>query len=155
MRNITINSKKRTIEVTKSFAKAASMYGTAEYKDLQEVRKDYPNYNIVVKKTKSGDRMKGLDFDYMEEYIDSHPKNIEITYDDDTTDTISILAAFYQLCGKNSKGKDDPTLVNASYGEIKKWFLEMYPELKAKNKRTNAILSGSKFVKNNVEDEVA
>ena len=155
MTNITINSKKRTIEVTKSFAKASSVFGTAEYKDLQEVRKDYPNYNIVVKKTKSGDRMKGLDFDYMETYINSHPKNIEITIDDDTIDTISALEAFYQLCGKDCSGENDPTLVKTSYGEIKKWFLELYPELLAKNKRTNAILAGSKIVTINNEKEVA
>lgn len=51
MANITINEKKRKVEVSKAFAKAASRYGTDEYKILQEVRKDYPTFRIETRKT--------------------------------------------------------------------------------------------------------
>lgn len=40
MTNLTINNKARTIEMTKKFEKAASRFGSDEYKMLQEARKD-------------------------------------------------------------------------------------------------------------------
>lgn len=76
MTNLTINNKARTIEMTKKFEKAASRFGSDEYKALQEARKDYPTYKVVVKTstTKSKESFKGLTYDYMEKYIDAHDK---------------------------------------------------------------------------------
>ncbi len=78
MTNLTINTNKGTIEMTKTFAKAASRFGSEEYNNLQQARKDYPNFKVVEKKVKCGDRMKGLTIVYMERYINEHPKNISI-----------------------------------------------------------------------------
>lgn len=76
MTNLTINNKAHTIEMTKKFEKAASRFGSDEYKALQEARKDYPTYKVVVKTstTKSKESFKGLTYDYMEKYIDAHDK---------------------------------------------------------------------------------
>ena len=37
-----INEKKNAIELSKKEAKAAAKFGTTEYKQLQEARRDYP-----------------------------------------------------------------------------------------------------------------
>ena len=47
MTAITINAKNRSIELTKTFAAASSKFGTPEYDQLQQVRRDYPNYKVV------------------------------------------------------------------------------------------------------------
>ena len=48
MTNITLNHKNRTIELTKKFAADSSHFGTDEYKMLQEVRRDYTVFRVVV-----------------------------------------------------------------------------------------------------------
>ena len=133
MTTLNINSKDRTIEMTKVFATAASRFGSEEYRILQEARHDYPSYRVITKKSpKSGDGMKGLNYDYMEKYIIAHQKN----YDDE----ITILEAFYQLRGFDNNGNKIEGAEYASYGEIKAWFLEQYPEIKnARKDQRNAI----------------
>ena len=42
---IKVINKNRVIEITKKFEKAASYLGTDEYKALQEVKRDYPEYD--------------------------------------------------------------------------------------------------------------
>ena len=54
MSHITINTKAHTIEMSKKYAVNASRFGTPEYNELQQVRRDYPNYRIVTKSAKSG-----------------------------------------------------------------------------------------------------
>lgn len=93
MNELTINDKNRTIEMTKKFANAAKKFGSREYKELQEARRDYPNYKVVTRSAKKKkDSFKGLTFDYMENYIKTHEKE-------------NILNEFYQLCGKDETGK--------------------------------------------------
>lgn len=50
---MTINFKKNAIEMTKAEAKAASVYGSAAYDNLQNARRDYPTYTVVIKATSS------------------------------------------------------------------------------------------------------
>ena len=116
MNNLNINNKNRTIEMTKQFAKEASRFGSDAYKQLQDARRDYPNYRIITRKTKRVDKYLGLTFNFMENYIRSH---------DDEEGTV--LAEFYDLRGisEEAKAMGAPPL---SYGEIKSWFLEQYPE---------------------------
>ncbi len=118
----------RTIEVTKSFDKAASRFGTREYEALQQVRKDYPDFAIVVKtvRTKS-DRFKGLTYDFMEKYIASH---------DDADER---LATFNDLRAKSEEAQAFG-YGSLSYGEIKAWFFKNYPEIEAfQQRRENAL----------------
>ena len=102
----------RTIEVTKTFDKAASRFGTREYEAMQQVRKDYPDFAIVVKTVRNkADHFKGLTYDFMEKYIASH--------DDDEK---SIMKVFNDL-------------------EIKAWFFKTYPEIEAFQKRRESALA--------------
>ena len=48
MKNLTVCTASRSIEVSKTFNTRSSCYGTDEYKMLQEVRRDYPGYEVVV-----------------------------------------------------------------------------------------------------------
>lgn len=136
MTNITINAKNATIELTKVFAKNASRFGSEEYKQLQQARADYPNYRVVVRKAaKSADCMKGLTIDYMLEYIDKNDKPFN--------EELTVKAAFLQITGRDENGDRIEGSESASYGEIKKWFLEQYPEVNKKQEqrdKINAIL---------------
>ena len=126
--SIIINSNKKTIEVTKKFAAAAKRFGTVEYEDLQNVRKDYPFYRIEVKSAaKKADSFKGLTLSYMESHIQKH-------------DDEEMLKEFYILCGKDEDGTTQEFAATATYGEIKKWFLDQHKELKEQRSKIDAIL---------------
>lgn len=121
---MTINSKKMTIEVTKAFAKKASKFNTKEYKDLQSVRRDYPNFEVVVRTSKTNkNSYKGLTFEYMETYIKAH---------DDENNTI--MKDFLDLRGQSEEAIE-AMADSASYGEIKAWFFEQYPQIKKFHER--------------------
>lgn len=128
MTNIRINETKRTIEVTKAFAKEASKYGTMEYRELQEVRRDYPNFKVVTRSAgKNKDGFKGLTLEYMETYIKEH-REIEVKNEEtDEVEKKDVLVEFYGYCGKDEKGNKVDFSKTAPYGKIKKWFLETYP----------------------------
>ena len=114
-----INEKKMVIQVSKNFHTAACKYGTQEYKDLQAVRKDYPNYKVVTvtrKTTVKKDSFKGLTYEYMEKYIATH--------DDDG----EILAEYQDLRGLSERAKE-ALAEPCSYLEMRAWFLKTYPEI--------------------------
>ena len=123
MAKITVNYKTHTLELSRKFADAAAKYDTEEYKELQEVRRDYPGYKVNVVKTKATktdkeqDIFKGLTYDYMETYIKTHD------------DGGSIMADFLILRGK-SKDAVEALAGSASYKEIREWFLGTYPDIK-------------------------
>ena len=121
MTNITINDKKMTIEMTKAVANRAKKFNTVEYKDLQMVRKDYPNYTVVIKtstKKNNKNQFKGLTYNYMEKYIEAH--------DDDEQ---SIMNEYLDMRALREDAKE--AMADAlSYGEIKAWFLDKYPQIK-------------------------
>lgn len=132
MTNIRINDKNRTIEMTtKKFAAAAKRYGTAAYKELQAVRKDYPDYRVVTKATraKKTDKFKGLTYKFMENYIKKH--------DDESG---SIMAEFNNLRATSEEAKAFGAEA-VSYGEIKAWFLEQYPEFAEFQKKRERTLA--------------
>ena len=123
MTKITVNYKTHTLELSRKFADAAAKYGTEEYKELQEVRRDYPGYKVNVVKTKATktdkeqDIFKGLNYDYMEKYIKAH--------DDDG----SHMADFLILRG-TSEDAVEALADSATYKEIRDWFLATYPAIK-------------------------
>ena len=119
MNTMKINEKKFTIEVTKSFAQKASRVGSPEYYELLEVRHNFPKFKVVVNQTKSKDSFKGLTYEYMKKYIQTH--------DDEKG---SNMAVFMELRGKSEEA-DDAQADSMSYGEIKLWFLDAYPEIKS------------------------
>ena len=123
--NANLMSKK--IEMTKTEAKAAGKPNTAEYNTLLELMKNFPGYQIeIVKSAKKVDRFKGLDYDYMEDYIKSHKSEL--------------LEIFYELRGLDKDGKNVGMAAAATYGEIKMWFLTQFPEIEKMGEKVNKII---------------
>lgn len=118
MTNITINTRENRIELTATFAKKASRFGTHEYADLQAARRDYPNYRVVtVSKTGASDIFKGLTYDAMRSYIERH--------DNGKLAEIDALVS-----DKDNK-----------YGAVRSWFFEQYPALSECKTRTEFVLA--------------
>jgi len=109
---------KKVIEMTKAETKAAGIYGTVEFEELANLRKEFPTFRIVTKASKSKDNMRGLDAPYMEKYIKAH---------DDEERTI--LKEFYSLRGLDENGKKKPFAQAVPYGILKQWFLTYFPEV--------------------------
>lgn len=118
-----INYENSTIEMTKTESKSAGIYGSNCYKELMEIRADFPTYQVIVKerstrnaKNKKG--YKGLTFQYMETYIINHSKNDK-----------SVLMEFYKRTARSDKTQDAYPQ-SESYFKIVAWFFEVYPDIK-------------------------
>lgn len=117
MTSINISSRTHSLVLTKSFAAKAAIFGTDEYKMLQEARRDYPGYKVTVSKTKEAKNIyAGLDYDYMEKYIAAH--------DEEKT----IMAEYQMLRGESEEAKAI-NASSASFLEIRSWFLRTYPAI--------------------------
>ena len=111
--DLRIDFTKNEIIMSRSFEKCASIAGSDEYRRLQLVRQDYPNFSVVrrsIKKAPTKETYAGLTYTYMEAYIASH----------DNADTNMKVYGELRLIGACHK---------VSYPTIKKWFLETYPEI--------------------------
>ena len=116
MKTIAINSKNRTIEMTKKYAAAASKFGTEEYKNLQQARHDYPTYRVVISTRKPRKvEFAGLTYSYMEKYIAAH---------DDANK--SIMKKYMDLRAM-IEAAEEVLAESASYQEMKDWFLDTFP----------------------------
>ena len=125
-----INHKNCTIELNKTEMKEAETFGSQMYKDLREARQDNPNYRVkVVTPSKKVDHHKGLTADRMKNYILKH--------DDEEH---SKLKEFYELRGLTPEGKKDESGCPVSYGELKQWFFEQYPQFKKMEDSVNEIM---------------
>ena len=111
-----VNYAERKIVLSSAFAKKAFTPGTDEYRQLQAVRNDYPDFVLKTRQFKTNtkqERYRGLNYDFMRDYIRKHEK-----------DAKPVLAELDEMIGISkchSLGKRYPT--------IKKWFLETYPEI--------------------------
>ena len=88
----------------------------------------FPAFRIEVVKpsAKRTDHFKGLTRAYMKQYVESHdPKK---------------LADFYALCGLDESGKKQELAAAASYGELKMWFLEQFPEIEQMSENIRRIM---------------
>ena len=106
-----IDHANKTITLTKKYAKLANTPGTKEFRELTNLHKVYPDYNIVMRTAKvSSDKKKhtGLTIARMEYHI----KNI-------AKDDVA-LAQFKEV-RKYYKG------MSGYYGKVRSWFLEKYP----------------------------
>lgn len=109
---------KRTIVMDRTFAKFAANTMSQEYAHLQTVRQDYPEYQVVqrkIKRSKTKECYRGLNYEYMEDYIKTHGSKDE--------------------CAKNLAEIKEQKLISLChstsrrYPTIKKWFLAKYPEV--------------------------
>ena len=137
---LTINAIANTIEMTKEFAKKAKYYGTEEYTQLQKARKDYPTYSVVTRKSVSKESYKGLTINYMYNYIKKHPETVVM---EDNTE-MSTLEVFREIAGLDESGKKLVNVETAFYGEIRAWFLDIYPEVKDQKDNIKKLLSAKK-----------
>ena len=115
---IRVNHEERKIELNKEYFRRIQNPRSEEYETLQMVRKDYPRYEVCLRKIEKNPNKKtykGLNYEYMETYI--------LTHEPKETKTV-VLDEFYDMrqiaeCHKASYG----------YAVIKKWFLAKYPEI--------------------------
>jgi len=124
MRKPTIDHENKKIRLPKAFAKASGKYGSEEYILLLEMKKDMPNYEVIVETTRKQpkDNYKGLTYDYMERYIKEKPNHE------------NILKKFNELRGISTEY--EAIMKKASYLQVKKWFLTTFPEIdEYKNER--------------------
>ena len=112
MTTITINAKNHTIEMNKTFAKAASLFGSEEYNQLQVARRDYPNYRVVTVKQKGTGKadFTNLSYDFMDKYVNDHAESDDLK------------AEYRSLRGFDENG------IAADYQTVKDWFLNNFPE---------------------------
>lgn len=127
MNAVRINHDERTIVITKKYAKAASVYNTNAYNELTTIKRENPTYQVIVrevsKKTSVNNR---ITLSTMENYIKLH----------DTDGTI--MEEFKRMRDE----KVGENLEKTNFFQIKKWFLNKYPNLKKDSS------------KNEVENEV-
>ncbi len=115
---LSIDFQKNQIIMTKLYAKKCADTKSEEYAHLQNVRRDYPNFQVVVreiKKNPSKRVYKGLTYEYMKNYIILHTS---------AENQCAALSEFTNLllisrCQQQS----------LRYPTIKKWFLKKYPEI--------------------------
>ena len=114
---MTINYSSRTIQMTKKFAKAAEKFGSDEYKNLQEARRDNPTFKVVIVARKAAEKKdiyKGLTYSYMEKYINAH---------DDAEEKMKEYKNLRGLSDEAKEALAEP----CSYNEMRTWFLNAYP----------------------------
>ena len=133
MTTITVNDKNRTIELTKTFATAASKFNSDEYKELKAARLDNPTYRVVtVAKKTARPKFKGLTYEYMEMYIAKH--------DDDAK---SIMGE-YKVLRAQTEEAEEALAVSASYNEVREWFFDKFPAVAQFHKTRAQILAEKK-----------
>ena len=115
-----VNMFERKIVLTKKEMTAASRYGSDAYKELQNARRDYPGYEVIITtrevKTQP-ETYKGLTYEYMEKYIKSH---------DDAEETIWTEYLMYRGTPIDPA---DALPVAYNYNQMKVWFLGKYEEI--------------------------
>ena len=131
-----INESNKVIELTKSENREAHTYGTHQYEALQEIRKAYPGFRVITKERKKVDRLKGLDVDYMKNYILKHDgkdgENWEV---------------FCQLRGLDVNEEKMELSAAASFGELRMWFLSVHPEVENIGASVDKILENARKVR--------
>jgi len=120
--NLIIDTKKKVIVMTKKFAKASRLVGSPEYDMLQLARRDYPSYRVETKTTKAkANSLKGLNYQFMKIYIKKHAE--------EKLEDFNVQTA--KLDG----------VKNASYVEVKAWFLNTFPEIEEFNTLRDALMA--------------
>lgn len=111
------NHENKTIEMSRTEATKANIYGSEAYKILMKHKTAMPNYEIAIIKrntSKSKNKDKGLTYSFMKNYILAHDNSEEN------------MKEF-------EKSKKEATLTNelstSAYVRVRNWFLKTYPEV--------------------------
>ena len=114
-----IDHAKQIIVMDATFAKKSANTMSAEYAHLQQVRRDYPKYDVITRTIKRNSNKKtyaGLTYEYMEEYILTHGTKEQ---------RMATLAEYNEM-----------VLISKCHGKafrypvIKQWFLDKYPDIR-------------------------
>lgn len=113
-----IDFAKEKIIMDRTFAQKCTNTASKEYAQLQSVRRDYPDFEVVLRKIQKNPNKEsyhGLTYEYMEDYISTH---------EPAETRQSVLNEFEEMrliSACHSKAFRYPT--------IKKWFLNKYPQI--------------------------
>lgn len=110
--NYTFNQFDKTITLTKKFSKAASIMGTAEFKELMGLMEKYPSYTLKVReiqKPEKKETYKGLTAKRMREFISwQYQENAEtLKIKIDEFDTLEKFYDDFHKTEKHSASIDD------------------------------------------------
>ena len=121
-KELTLDFSKNTINMTESFSKKAENYGSTEYNMLQNARKDYPEFEIIVtKKTKRvKDAHKGIDVKFMYNYIKQH--------DNDEEEVMNLFKGWFKKLEETDDGIEYILHNDVEFLNIRSWFLDQYTE---------------------------
>ena len=113
-----IDHAKQIIVMDATFAKKSANTMSAEYAHLQQVRRDYPKYDVIRRTITPNSNKKtyaGLTYEYMEEYILTHGTKEERKANYAEYNEMVLISKCH---GKAYR-----------YPVIKRWFLEKYPAI--------------------------
>ena len=108
---IRVDHLNKNILISKTFARASMRTDSDEYKTLSSVKAIYPEYEIhhrEIRKNPQKESYRGLTYTFMEYYILTHDSERMAEYQE-----MRLRARCHTI----------------RYAHIKKWFLEMYPEI--------------------------
>ena len=128
------------IVMTTTFAKKCYNTASAEYAQLQSVRRDYPTFNVTTRKIKSNpnkENYKGLTYAYMKRYIVTHEEGEEQKAVLKEFEEKLLISECHSKCHR--------------YPVIKKWFLAKYPEVAEVGMPDKEESTNNEEVTNNVE----
>lgn len=114
MKNVKIAREEKTIYVSKNFLINASQFGTPEFNELMDAKRNYPTFEVKEYKIKHnpGKQTYGnLTYEHMKEFIEA--------YEMDEKQRADVLNEYeaVQVIAKTQK---------AAYVYVKKWFLGKY-----------------------------
>lgn len=136
MKGYDLKHAKKSIVLTKAFAKKAGIIGSPEYNVMLTLRKDFADYSIRYKKIKKNatkKTYKGLTFKEMERYLTENYENNIVQ----------------QFC----KVKHIAECRQDRYAVVKKWFLDNFQEaydkeIEEKNLKEEAVKATRKDIAN-------
>lgn len=131
-----INMKDSKIELTTAETKNAFTFGTKEYKNLQTARRDYPDFEVVTISTKRNrNDFSDLDMKTIRAYV-------EVNGTEDQKEHFAFIS-------KRRIDEDGAYCEALPFFQIKEWFLNTFPEIKAERKayreKVQAILNEAKL----------
>ena len=120
---MTINFASQVIELTSAEMKEAQKYGSELYNQVCKIRRDFPNFKV--KEVKSKAKKSKNDFG------DLNMKTIKVYVEKHGTEE---QKANFKFISQKSINEDGEYVEAQSFFEIKKWFLNEFPELKQARK---------------------
>ena len=121
-KGITVSHNNKTITLTKAYAKNANTPGTKEFRELTNLHRNFPDYDIVMRTaTIHADKNThdGLNIEMIEKIIARQTNSEELMRE---------YQAFVAFWGKEVKDrKTGKTVIRAPYGKVKSWFLKKVP----------------------------